>query len=113
MVDRRDVVVKSILLLVVVMAIAGCALTPEQEAWNRANGIGQVCWTCTPGTISSGPRAATPSVGKDSATLRIAGDDAPRESAMPDLSRMSCSGSSTVSTGTNAGSMSSSTSCRN
>ena len=123
---------KVILRIGVALVLGGCTLTPDQQAWNRAHHVGEVCWTCKPGEISSSPGQADSSSfnGKNYAdpNPHSASDDAQRAAYMqhqqeqqqpsappaePDLSAMHCSGSSSVSTGGNAGSMVGSTSCHN
>ena len=35
--------------------MCACALTPDQEAWNKAHHVGEMNWTGTPGVISTSP----------------------------------------------------------
>jgi hypothetical protein len=101
---------KSVLpLALLAIALAACH-TPEGDAWDRAHHVGEINWTGTPGRISTSPPEPAPQrLPEQPRAQQSSGAD----SAMPDMSRMSCSGSSTMAQGANAGMMTSSTSCHN
>jgi hypothetical protein len=122
---------KSLLLLpLVAIALAACH-TPEGDAWDKAHHVGEINWTGTPGRISTSPPDPAFN-GKDypDPHPHSDSDDAQRAayiqhqqeqqraqqsggSGMPDLSKMNCTGTSTVAQGANAGMMTSSTNCHN
>jgi hypothetical protein len=121
---------KSLLLLpLVAIALAGCH-TPEGDAWDKAHHVGEINWTGTPGRISTSPPDpafnnkdyADPHPHSDSDDAQRAAyiqhqkeqqEQANHDSAMPDLSKMSCTGGGSVTQTANAGMMTSSTSCHN
>jgi hypothetical protein len=124
----------ALLLPFVALALSACH-TPEGDAWDRAHHVGEINWTGTPGVISTSPPSqaspfndknyADPHPHSDSDDAQRAAyihhqqdqqreqSQASHDSGMPDLSKMSCTGSSNVSTAANAGMMTSSSSCHN
>jgi hypothetical protein len=98
-----------LLLPLVAIAVAGCH-TPEGDAWDRAHHVGEINWTGTPGRISTSPPEPAPQRPPEQPHAQQSSGSG---SGMPDLSRMSCTGSSNVAQGANAGMMTSSTSCHN
>ena len=125
-----------LLLPLLAVAPCGCTLTPEQEAWNEAHHVGEINWTGMPDVISTSPSYPynnkdypDPHPHSDSDDAQRAAysqhqQDQQREQqdqqepsspgfSMPDPGKLSCTGSSNVVTGSNAGMMTSSTSCHN
>jgi hypothetical protein len=93
---------KTMLLLALLVPLAGCALNDfvqKQQEWNAHNGMGSMNAGVE---IPGGHSDSTPSA-------------APSEPAFtpPAASEMHCTGTSTSSSGANAGAFSSSSSCHN
>jgi hypothetical protein len=125
--------VKTLLPLALVGVALSACHTPEGDAWDKAHHVGEINWTGTPGVISTSPSYPYNNKDYPDPHPHSASDDAQRAAyiqhqqdqqreqqgqsspgpSMPDLSKMSCSGSSNVVTAANAGMMTSSSSCHN